>query len=82
MLTKKALTQNTTATYCSASNTIFVHSKKLNSKYANSNNVQRVIRNITQQQLAAYMQLPHTYLQQAKRFPAQLAQQLRTVIYN
>ena len=82
MLTKKALTQKTTATYCSASNTIFVHSSKLKSKYAHSNNVQRVIRNVTQQQLAAYMQLPHTYLQQAKQFPLQLAQQLRNIIYS
>jgi TPP-dependent 2-oxoacid decarboxylase len=82
MLTKKALTQNTTATYCSTSNTIFVHSTKLKSKNVNSNNVQRVIRNVTQQQLAAYMQLPHTYLQQAKRFPLQLAAQLKTIIYN
>ena len=72
MLNKKALAQNITATYCTTSNTIFVH----------SNNVLRVIRNCNAAQLAAYKQLPQTYMQSAKRFPHALAQTLQKIILN
>ena len=82
MLKQKALTQKTTATYCTTSNTIFVHSNKQKSKNVHSNNVLRVIRNCNAAQLAAYKQLPQTYMQNAKRFPHAFAQTLQKIILN
>jgi len=72
MLTSKALNKKTTATYCTASNTIYIHKANIQPKNVYSANAKRVMRNITQQQMQAFTQLPATYLQQAKAkaFPA------------
>ena len=72
MLTSKALSKKVTATYCTASNTIYIHKANILPKNVYSANAKRVMRNITQQQLQAFKQLPATFLQQAKAkaFPA------------
>lgn len=78
MLHSKALSKKTTATYCTASNTIYLHKHNILPKHVYTLNAQRVMRNITQQQLQAFKQLPSTYLQQckAKYFPTALVQTL------
>ena len=72
MLTSKALSKKTTATYCTAQNAIFVHKANVQRKNVHANNAQRIIRNVSTAQLAAFKQLPPTYLQNAKAraFPA------------
>ena len=80
MLTKKALAQNVTATYCSTSNTMFLHNSKQKHTSVHSNNVQRVIRNCTAAQVAAFKQLPQTYMQAAKRFPHTVAAHFAKII--
>ena len=69
MLTQKALTRNTTATLCNTTNTLFVHkNNKPQLQYTVNSN--KVIRNLTQQQLNAFNMLPATFMQSAKNFVA------------
>ena len=72
MLTSKALNKNTTVTYCTASNTLYVHKANIQPKNVYTQNAKRVMRNISNAQLSAFKQLPPTYLQKAKAraFPA------------
>ena len=74
MLTSKALSKKVTATYCTASNTIYLHKHNIQPKNVYSVNALRVMRNVKQTQLQAFKQLPSTYLQQckAKYFPKAL----------
>lgn len=80
MLKAKALTQKTTATYCTTANTLYLHSNKIKSKNAYTLNSTRIIRNVTQQQLNAFNALPQTFMQNAKRFPHTLTQALQKII--
>ena len=67
MLTQKALTKNLTATLCNTTNTLFVHkNNKPHLQYTVNSN--KVIRNLTQQQLNAFNMLPATFMQKAKNF--------------
>ena len=69
MLTQKALTKTLTATLCTTTNTIFVHkNNKAHLQYTVNSN--KVIRNLTQQQLNAFNMLPATFMQSAKNFVA------------
>jgi len=72
MLTSKALNKKTTVTYCTASNTLFVHKANIAPKNVYSTNSLRILRNVSNAQLSAFKQLPPTYLQKAKAraFPA------------
>ena len=72
MLTSKALNKNTTVTYCTASNTLYVHKANVAPKNVYTQNAQRIMRNVSTAQLSAFKQLPPTYLQKAKAraFPA------------
>jgi hypothetical protein len=72
MLTQKALTKNLIATLCTTTNTLFVHNNK-NVQHASkvyTQNANKVVRNLTQQQLNAFAQLPKTFMQSAKQFPS------------
>ena len=72
MLTQKALTKNLIATLCTTTNTLFVHNNK-NVQHASkvyTLNANKVVRNLTQQQLNAIAQLPKTFMQKAKQFPS------------
>ena len=75
MLQQKAITRNTTATLCTATNTIFVHKRnKAHNVYTvNSNNI---LRNVNAQQLQCFNALPNTIMQRAKTFTTKHAQQL------
>jgi len=66
MLTQKALTQKLTATLCKTTNTLYIHKNNIAAHKVYTSNSKRVIRNLTQQQQAAFKQLPQTYLQNAK----------------
>ena len=69
MLTQKALTRTLTATLCNTTNTLFVHkNNKAHLQYTVNSN--KVIRNLTQQQLNAFKTLPATFTQNAKQFPS------------
>ena len=69
MLTQKALTRTLTATLCNTTNTLFVHkNNKPHLQYTVNSN--KVIRNLTQQQLNAFNMLPATFMQSAKNFVA------------
>ena len=70
MLTQKALTKNLIATYCTTTNTLFVHNKKTVKKaaFVYTQNAQKVIRNLNAQQQAAFNNLPLTIMQNAKQF--------------
>ena len=70
MLTQKALTKNLIATLCTTTNTLFVHNNKnvQNASKVYTLNANKVVRNLTQQQLNAFAQLPATYMQNAKQF--------------
>jgi hypothetical protein len=66
MLKSKAYNKKLTATYCTTSNTLFVHDAKIDAhKVYSTNNVQ-IIRNLTSTQQSAFYMLPATYLQKAK----------------
>ena len=67
MLTQKALTKNLVATYCSATNTCFVHKKNKAHKVYTVNS-EKVIRNLNAQQQKAFAQLPCTVAQKIKRY--------------
>jgi len=83
MLTSKALSKKLTATYCTATNSILVHKANVQRKNVYANNAQKIIRNVTQQQLQTFKQLPATHLQnaKAKAFPQQLAATLMQKLF-
>ena len=83
MLTSKALSKKLTATYCTATNSILVHKANVQRKNVYANNAQKIIRNVTQQQLQTFNALPATYLQNAKArtFPQQLAKTLMQKLF-
>ena len=67
MLTQKALTKNLVATYCSATNTCFVHKKnKAHNVY--TVNSEKIIRNLSAQQLSAFNMLQNTMFANCKNF--------------
>ena len=52
MLTQKALTKKLTATYCSTTNNLFVHKNDIAAHNVYSNNSNKIIRNLSTQQLS------------------------------
>ena len=68
MLTQKALTKKLTATYCSTTNTMFVHKNNIAAHNVYSNNSAKIIRNLNAQQQQAFKLLPNTCMQKVKRF--------------
>ena len=72
MLTQKALTKNLTATLCKTTNTLFVHNNKTvqSAHKVYTANANKVVRNLTQQQLNAFNTLPATFMQPPKKFTA------------
>jgi hypothetical protein len=83
MLTSKALSKKLTATYCTATNSILVHKANIQRKNVYANNAQKIIRNVTQQQLQTFNNLPATYLQnaKAKAFPIKYAAALMQKLF-
>ena len=67
MLTQKALTKKLVATYCSTSNTCFIH-KNNKAHLAYTVNSSKVIRNLSKQQLNAFNMLQSTCMQKTKNF--------------
>ena len=67
LLTQKALTKKLVATYCSTSNTCFIH-KNNKAHLAYTVNSSKVIRNLSKQQLNAFNMLQSTCMQKAKNF--------------
>ncbi len=70
MLKQKALTKSLTATYCTTTNTLFVHNKKTVNKaaFVYTQNAQKIIRNLNAAQQNAFSNLAATYMQSAKQF--------------
>ena len=67
LLTQKALTKKLVATYCSATNTCFIHKKnKAHNVY--TVNSEKIIRNLSAQQLSAFNMLQNTMFANCKNF--------------
>ena len=79
MLTQKALTKKLVATYCSTSNTCFIH-KNNKAHLAYTVNSSKVIRNLSKQQLNAFNMLQNTCMQKTKNFIVNNA--LIKILYN
>ena len=79
LLTQKALTKKLVATYCSATNTCFIHKKnKAHNVY--TVNSEKIIRNLSTQQKTAFNLLQNTCMQKTKNFVTNNA--LIKMLYN
>ena len=67
MLTQKALTRNLVATYCSTTNTCYVHKKNKAHNVYTVNSL-KVIRNLNAQQKSAFNMLQNTMFANTKNF--------------
>ena len=63
-------TKNLVATYCTTTNTLFVHNKKTVNKaaFVYTQNAEKIIRNLNAAQQNAFSNLAATYMQSAKQF--------------
>jgi hypothetical protein len=68
MLKSKAYNKKLTATYCTTSNTLFVHDAKIDAHKVYTAESVNIIRNLTSTQQSAFYMLPATFMQKAKNF--------------